>query len=314
MNGSFQTFDHSNIAMARPHDIECLEYQPQGAYALDVEVFTMAELRQRGSREKVRTTHRYGFHMLACVTQGVCKQVIDFRPVVCAPGSLLVVRQGQAHNFGPHENWDGWIVLFRPEFVLPPSVPMRQPAFAADLVRLPEHMPLDNDALDTVTRALAQMREDSQLQGPLAEVKTLLLHQLHALLTRLGLLHGPRSTQEALPSPALQRFQRFQQLVEERFTRWHQVARYAQHLGCTEKSLARASATGSGITAKAFIAARIALEAKRLLVHTNLTVASIADRLGFDEPTNFGKFFRREAGCTPAEFRRQQLDATVLPG
>ena len=61
------------------------------------------------------------------------------------------------------------------------------------------------------------------------------------------------------------------------------------------------------MTAKAFIAARIALEAKRLLVHTNYSVATIADKLGFDEPTNFSKFFRREARCTPAEFRRMHI-------
>lgn len=60
------------------------------------------------------------------------------------------------------------------------------------------------------------------------------------------------------------------------------------------------------MTAKAIIAARINLEAKRLLVHTSLPVGTIAEQLGFDEPTNFGKFFKREAGCTPAAFRRAQ--------
>ena len=34
--------------------------------------------------------------------------------------------------------------------------------------------------------------------------------------------------------------------------------------------------------------------------------AAIADKLGFDEPTNFSKFFRREADDSPAEFRRRQ--------
>jgi TctA family transporter len=34
--------------------------------------------------------------------------------------------------------------------------------------------------------------------------------------------------------------------------------------------------------------------------------AAIGDRLGFDEPTNFSKFFRRVEECTPAEFRRRQ--------
>ena len=108
----------------------------------------------------------------------------------------------------------------------------------------------------------------------------------------------------------MRRFKQFRQLVEERLGQWHRVGDYAARMGCTEKSLGRAVAAAAGTTAKAFIAARITLEAKRLLAHTSLSVAAIADKLGFDEPTNFGKFFRREAGCTPVEFRRRQGAAT----
>jgi AraC-like DNA-binding protein len=47
------------------------------------------------------------------------------------------------------------------------------------------------------------------------------------------------------------------------------------------------------------------VEAKRLLAHTALPTAVIADRIGFDEATNFIKFFRREVGCSPGEVRRK---------
>lgn len=59
------------------------------------------------------------------------------------------------------------------------------------------------------------------------------------------------------------------------------------------------------------IATRIALEAKRLLVHTSLTVALIADELGFDDPSNFVKFFRREVGCAPIEVRARYQPADL---
>lgn len=291
--------------------IERLGYRPQSAQPLDVEIFTMADLRKRGSAKKVRTTHRYEFHMLACVMKGACTQVIDFRPVECSIGSLVVVRPGQAHNFGPNEDWDGWIVLFRQEFVLPNSTPTREIKFAGDLARLPEHMTLEGAALRTVSGVFAQMREDSQADGARTVVEALLRYQLHALLARLYLIQNQSAPDTANRSPTSMRFERFRQLVEERFTTCHQVAAYASQLGCSEKSLTRASVSGCGTTAKELIAARIALEAKRLLVHTDLTIASIAEKLGFDEPTNFSKFFRREAQCTPAEFRREQLAASL---
>ena len=282
-----------------------LGYLPRDIYALDLEAFTMSELRQRGGKE-VLTTHQYEFHALVLVTQGACTQVVDFEPTKCAPGSLLMLRPGQAHNYGHDPAWDGWNVLFRPEFVLPVSGAARSLMLAVDLERLPGHMALRGKELRTVTRAIEQMRADAQLEAPLDDVNALLRHQLHALLTRLCILKGRQQGQEPVMSPALQRFQRFQQLVEERFAQWHQVANYADRLGYTEKSLTRAVTASMGMTAKAFIAARVVLEAKRLLVHTDLPVATIAEQLGFDEATNFGKFFRREVGGTPAAFRRQQ--------
>ena len=285
-----------------------LSYLPRARYPLDLEAFTMADLRQRGG-EEVRTTHQYEFHTLVCVTQGTCTQVVDFEPVRCAPGSLLVLRPGQAHNFGRDEDWDGWIVLFRPEFVLPISSAARSLKLAVDLERLPEHIALLGKELLTVTRSIEQMRADAQLEAPLDDMNALLRHQLHALLTRLSILQGRQQTQEPVMSPALQRFKRFQQLVEEYFAQWHQVADYADRLGYTEKSLTRAVTASMGMTAKAFIAARIVLEAKRLLVHTDLPVATIAEKLGFDEATNFSKFFRREVEGTPAAFRRRQRAA-----
>lgn len=290
----------------RNTDIHRLGYQPRTPYQLDLEVFSMADLRCRGSKEKVQATHRYDFLALVCITQGVCTQVVDFKPISCVPGSLLVLRPEQAHNYGQDEDWDGWNVLFRPEFVLPVSMPSRDVKLAVDLDRMPEHIVLSGSDLRTVTDLIQQMREDARVDAPIDDIHALLRHQLHALLARLIILHGRQRAHDPVISPALQRFKRFQQLVEQRFARWHQVADYANQLGYTEKSLSRAVNAAMGMTAKAFIAARVNLEAKRLLVHTDLTIASIAEKLGFEEATNFSKFFKREAGCAPAEFRQRQ--------
>lgn len=287
-------------------DIQRLGYRPQAPYQLDLEIFTMADLRRRGGKEKVRTTHRYEFHTLVCITQGTCTQVVDFEAIQCATGSLLVLRPGQAHNYGRDEDWNGWNVLFRPEFVLPVSTTPRDFRLAVEMDRLPGHMRLSSADLRQVMASIRQMREDSLIDAPIDDVHALLRHQLHALLTRLSILHGRQQAQEPSVSTALQRFKCFQQLVDERFTQWHQVADYAGQLGYTEKSLARAVTAATGATAKAFIAARINLEAKRLLVHTDMPVAAIAEKLGFGEATNFSKFFKREVGCTPADFRQRQ--------
>lgn len=291
-------------------DIQRLEYEPKASYQLDLEVFTITDLRHRG-KEQVRETHRYEFHALVCVTQGKCTQMVDFKSITCEPGSLLVLRAGQAHNYGQDEGWEGWNVLFRPEFVLPISTTSLDRKVALDLEKLHEHMVLSPRDLNTVTGLIQQMREDTLIDASQEEVNALLRHQLHSLLARLSILQGRRQSQELLVSPASQRFRRFQQHVEKNFTRWHQVADYASRLGYTEKTLARAVMASMGMSAKVFIAARIVLEAKRLLAHTDLPIVAIAEKLGFDEPTNFSKFFKREAAYSPAEFRRRQVISLV---
>ncbi|GAA3572971.1 hypothetical protein GCM10022222_66530 [Amycolatopsis ultiminotia] len=57
------------------------------------------------------------------------------------------------------------------------------------------------------------------------------------------------------------------------------------------------------MSAKRFLDERIALEARRRLVTTDSSVATIARELGFTEATNFVKFYRRLTGTTPTATR-----------
>ena len=47
------------------------------------------------------------------------------------------------------------------------------------------------------------------------------------------------------------------------------------------------------------------LRAKELLRTTDLSVAEVAARVGFDTTTYFNRIFRREVGCSPRAFRAQ---------
>ena len=60
-------------------------------------------------------------------------------------------------------------------------------------------------------------------------------------------------------------------------------------------------------TVKTFIDDYIILEAKRSISISDLSLKEIAFSLGFDEATNFTKFFKKKVGISPKEFRDQQL-------
>jgi AraC-like DNA-binding protein len=123
----------------------------------------------------------------------------------------------------------------------------------------------------------------------------------------------PRSNQ--LQSKTLQvtgstehaNFRRFRKLLDADLSTQHQVQHYANALGMSEKTLSRVCVAATGVPAKSVINQRLVLEAKRLLAHTTLAVQTIGRELGFAEPSNFVKFFRKQAGMPPLAFRRSQI-------
>lgn len=286
-------------------EVKHLDYQTATRQRLDIEIYSVSDLRLRVGEERLQRVFRYKFHLLLVVTHGVCGHTIDFKRVQCDPGSLLLIHPAQAHQFHFDVDWDGWMVIFKPELLLAPqmSLPASDLRLVVGLEQLPEHIALPADELQVVTAAIARMREDLRIDALPGEIHDLLRHQLYALLLRIK-IHSNAGSRTPSASTNLLRFKRLQALLEENFTRWRQVADYARALGCSEKSLSRAALEVSGQSTKMLIAARVNLEAKRLLVQSDATVTWLSEHLGFDDTTSFVKFFKRETGVTPGEFRR----------
>lgn len=295
-----------------------IRYQPEGSYPYGLEVFRVSELRRRTSREGMRRTYGYTFYMLILVTEGQCNQMLDFEPCLGAAGSLLMVRPGQAHNFGESENWDGWILLVRPDFLWP-TASLGATNLGFDMERLPACIRLGAYGLARASSAIQWMRQDAACNdesipehsrhdlGRLAEfvedMQSHLRYGFYALVSWIAISYRDKQLEDQRRRPTLRRFHHFKDLVEQHFVEWKSIATYAIEMGCTERSLTRAAFEAEGISAKEFVSRRVGLEAKRLLIHTDWPVGVIADKLGFNEATHFSKFFRRVAGCTPQQFR-----------
>ncbi len=94
----------------------------------------------------------------------------------------------------------------------------------------------------------------------------------------------------------------FLDLIEENFTQKKHVTDYVKMMGITTKTLNIATRRVSGISAKDLINKRIILEIKRLLSLGELLLFEISNELGFDEPSNMTKFFKRYTGTSPKNF------------
>lgn len=59
----------------------------------------------------------------------------------------------------------------------------------------------------------------------------------------------------------------------------------------------------TGKTAQEYIQLKIVEMAKNAMLTPDLNIKQIADMLGFQQPQHFLRFFKREVGCTPKEYR-----------
>lgn len=296
---------HESTKRKPAQRLERVPYTPPATYALDIEIIPTAELRTRVIENRFRQAHQINFYLMMLVTRGKCAPVVDYTPIDCKRGSLVLISPNQALQFDMNDDWAGWIGIFRPEFLAAANDDF------SDGILLPESLQgmstcieLAGPAQQLFASSLQQMCKDAHVLKQQPVTNAMLRCQLKALLLRMLLLRDQRTDGE--PDPAyLRRFRRFRGLVETQFARQHKVADYAAQLGCTVKSLSRACLAAVAVGAKEYLSGRINLEAKRLLTHTQMPVSAISEQLGFDELTNFIKFFKRECGLTPNEFRKQ---------
>jgi len=101
-------------------------------------------------------------------------------------------------------------------------------------------------------------------------------------------------------------FIEFKNLVEKNYTTTRNVKDFAQMLFVSRKLLNQAVKAITLNTAKTFIDDYVILEAKRSIITTNKNIKEIAFDLGFDEVTNFTKFFKKKIGTNPKVFKLEQ--------
>ncbi len=95
----------------------------------------------------------------------------------------------------------------------------------------------------------------------------------------------------------------FLALVQQNFRKERFLDFYASKLEVTPKHLSRTIKKQTGFTAVEWIERYVILEAKVLLKSSNLNIQQIADELNFPSQSFFGKYFKKQTGLSPKEFR-----------
>ena len=97
----------------------------------------------------------------------------------------------------------------------------------------------------------------------------------------------------------------FGKLIEEEYASQHLVTYYADKIGITAAHLNVICRQNAGKSALHLIHDRLLLEAKRNLVYTTMSISIMSYALGFADPAYFTRFFKRNTGMSPMDFRKQ---------
>jgi AraC family transcriptional regulator, transcriptional activator of pobA len=99
---------------------------------------------------------------------------------------------------------------------------------------------------------------------------------------------------------------KFKKLIRANYITLKKVKDYAALMHITPLYLNELIKGITGFTASYWIQMEIILEAKRRLFYLDKDVKQISFDLGFEDFAYFSRFFKRHAGMTPSEFRKQK--------
>jgi AraC-like DNA-binding protein len=282
------------------------QYHFKKGLTQEFEIIDIEELYSK-NKEQLTTPHRTAFYHIVWFEEGEGTQFIDFTPVSTSPGSLLYIHKDMVKQFDVKPEFKGKIILFTDTFF---STQQHHLSYLNTSVLFNDffhvaHLQIQNDNSSPIASIFSQL--EIEFKNSYDEYKPIILQNLlHNLMLNSERLYRIFHMQEIKKGNALNVLIQFKNLLETHYSQYKKVAFYADKLNLTEKKLTKCTLETIGKTAKEMIQNRTILEAKRLLAHTYFSIKEIGFQLGFDEPTNFVKYFKNAENINPSEFRNMR--------
>ncbi len=251
--------------------------------------------------------HIHEFYQIIWFRHGKGNHRVDFTDYPVTDNTIFFVAPGQIHAFDGTGNYEGVIILFNVSFLADEesseSIFLKYNVFNA--YDSSPYYKVGNEEAERLMFLVNEMNREYTLTGAFAH-KDYMQYLLRLFLVRVQ-RSGERKEEAKLyvSNIANRTFVRFRQLLEQNFHNVHTVQEYADMLNISARTLTKYVSQSAHSSPLQIINDRIVLEAKRLLQHTSLNIKEIGYSLGFEDPSYFAKFFKRQEGIMPSEFRKE---------
>jgi AraC-like DNA-binding protein len=273
-----------------------------------IEILTIESLFKRISEadHNPEKAHQVAFNMIIFYTAGESKHLVDFVWHNVKKNTILHISKGQIHAFQFTKDLKGYILLFTDEYLkkqihsLPKNEIIR--LFNSHLFSPKIEVPEDSNVEQYIRlfyEEYTNPKESYNQDNTYNALHSIIFSKLERL--------KQYQTVHLKKSDKLNTFLNFKSLLEENFSQSRNADFYAEKLNMTYKHLNTICKDIVNVTAKQFIDAFIILEAKRLLINSEIKSTQLAYSLGFEESTNFVKYFKKHTELTPNSFKNNYI-------
>ncbi|UTN03217.1 AraC family transcriptional regulator [Flavobacterium bizetiae] len=243
--------------------------------------------------------HRDDHYVFYIQEKGLIELMIDFKNHQIEDQALFFIAPGQVHYYTKQMDSKGYFIFLNPSYL--------QNTYRRIFdthQNVSQVVPIQNTVLFNAVELILH-----QLSEAVTDIQKNIIRSLVDSLMGMTVLEFSKNEN---PKNGIDRkteltFQ-FRQLVHKHFLELKRPKDYAALLHISVPYLNEMVKEQTGCASSYWIQHEILLEAKRLLFYTQLNTKEIAFSLQYEDHTYFSRFFKKNEGITPLEFRKNYCD------
>jgi len=248
--------------------------------------------------------HMHDFYTVQYVTQGSGTHIVDFQQFDVTPHSLYFASPGQLHMWQPEGEISGYVMVFTEDFLRSPDSPVNS-VFEFEFFHTLTHSPklsTDREQAEGLERILDELNREFTDKNP--GYSSVLRSFFHIFIVNLQRVFAEDLNREkTVRENKLVR--QFKRLVAEQYASQMRIQEYADQLNISVNRLSSIVRDTTGQTPGQIIRKELTLAAQRMLANSDMNITEICFHLHFEDPSYFGRFFKRETGFSPSAFRNR---------
>lgn len=246
--------------------------------------------------------HRHDFYNLIYIKRGSGTHDIDFRHYEVVPHQLFLMNEGQVHEWNLSDDIEGYSFFFKKEFY-----EVDENNLSLNGLPFFNNSPNDEPMIvfaESTSKVIETLFEEiiQEYSDKKAHYESFIKTILKQILIQALRVYQPNYKDDT-STLSISKFKTFETLIEGYYLKYKSVKDYASQLNITANYLNAICNKIVGRTAGELIRNRIILEAKRLLLHSSMSICEIAYHLGYEDCSYFIRVFKKDVHQTPEQFR-----------